>query len=72
MVLRWAEARYDALHKDLPFHDGTFTSWGKERTNRTPFHYRDGVRIWVSKFDLTPDDNFLGDTADTDQDGSES
>lgn len=59
MALAWARATYDAAHKELPFHDGLFRSWGKERTERTPYRYDEGVRLWVSRYDLTPDDDFL-------------
>lgn len=54
-----AEAKYEALHKERPYHDGRFTSWGKTRTERHPYHFREGVTIWVDPRDLTPDDNFL-------------
>jgi hypothetical protein len=60
MALASAEATYDDLHKDLPFHDGTFKSWAPERSKQAPFHYRDGVSIWVTSIDLTPEDDFLG------------
>ena len=59
MALAAANRRYDALHKSRPYHDGTFTVWTKEPTEQTPFHARDGVRIWVSRHDLTPEDDFL-------------
>jgi hypothetical protein len=59
MALASAEAKYDELHKDLPFHDGTFSNWAPERSSQTPFHYRDGVSLWVANIDLTPDDDFL-------------
>lgn len=52
-------AKYEALHSDLPFHDGTFTRWGKERTADTRFHYTEGVTVWVSDVDYSPDDDFL-------------
>lgn len=60
MQLAAVNAMYDDLHADRPFHDGTFTFWGEKRTGMTPFHYREGVAIWLSKADLTPDDDFLG------------
>lgn len=59
MAAQAANRQYDALHEAKPFHDGTFTVWTKERSEATPFHYRDGVTIWVSPDDLTPDDDFL-------------
>lgn len=54
------EARYNDLHREQPYHDGTFTHWTEKRTERTPFHYRDGVSLWLSPTDDTPDDDFLG------------
>jgi hypothetical protein len=61
MALASANATYDELHEGMPYHDGRFKSWAKERGEQTPFHYRDGVTIWVASADLTPDDDFLGD-----------
>ena len=55
-----AQRLYHLMHKDKPFHDGWFTSWAKEPSRSHPFHFEDGVSIWVSSVDLTPDDNFLG------------
>ncbi len=55
-----AEWRYDAIHEDEPYHDGTFKNFSAVRTIDTPYHYRDGVNVWVAKHDLTPDDDFLG------------
>ena len=55
-----AERAYDELHKAKPFHDGIFKNWSPEWTPETQYHYRDGVTIWVSQHDLTPDDDFLG------------
>jgi hypothetical protein len=59
MALASAEAKYEELHKVLAFHDGTFTNWSADRSSQTPFHYRDGVSLWVANIDLTPDDEFL-------------
>lgn len=58
-MLAFANWRYDQLHEKQPFHDGTFTRWSDTRSMRTPYHYRDGVRVWVSAHDLNPDDDFL-------------
>lgn len=55
-----ASWRYEQLHKDVPYHDGTFKSWARERSSSHPYHFRDGVRIWVAPEDLAPDDDFLG------------
>lgn len=57
-----ADWKYDQLHEERPFHDGSFEKsklWTKERTEATPFHYKDGVTILVSTTDLTPDSDFL-------------
>ena len=64
MVQGYAEAKYDELHKAAPYHDGTFTKWGRERSKKTPYHYRDGVKIWVADTDLSPHDHFLGGAKD--------
>lgn len=55
-----ANALYDKRHDALPFHDGTFESWAKHRTPSHPYHFRDGVTVWVHTEDLAPDDDFLG------------
>lgn len=59
-----ANWRYDQIHEDRPYHDGTFTDFSEHRTLSTPYHYRDGVTVWVSEQDLTPDDNFLTQRAE--------
>lgn len=51
---------YDELHKDRPWHDGTEAIWAAEYSKVTPWHYRDGVSIYLAKFDENPDDDFLG------------
>lgn len=61
MALAAANGRYDDLHKEQPYHDGTFTFWAKDRSRAFPYHYRDGVSIWVTREDLSPDDDFLED-----------
>lgn len=47
------------LHEALPYHDGQYRNWGKERTASTPYRYDDGVTIWVANYDVDPDDKFL-------------
>lgn len=68
MDLAAAEWRYEQLHKDRPFHDGTFPTdrrkWAKERSLKRPYHYRDGVKLWISDVDHAPHDHFLGDAKD--------
>ena len=59
-----AQAKYAEMHEALPFHDGTFKSWSKERTASHPYHHSDGVTIWVAESDLTPHDHFLGGAKD--------
>lgn len=59
MELQAAHWRYGELHKDEPFHDGTFTSWSGTRSLAHPYNYADGVTISVSPMDLNPDDDFL-------------
>lgn len=51
---KWSEKREDA-----PFHSGNEQGWAKSFSTRTPFHFRDGVRVWVSPHDLTPGDTFI-------------
>lgn len=51
--------RYEQAHKQLKYHDGTFKAWSAERSPQFPFHFNDGVRIWVSQENHTPDDKFL-------------
>lgn len=59
MQQQMAQRRWDLLHEKAPYHDGTFTLWSDKPTPVCPFHYSDGVTIWVSPDDLTPDDDFL-------------
>lgn len=54
-----AEWRYDQLHEDAPFHDGTFANWSEKRTKDAPYHYRDGVNVWVAPTDLGLGGRFL-------------
>lgn len=60
MARQAANETYDDLHKSRPYHDGQFENWGQERSERFPFHARDGVTIGVADRDLAPDDYFLG------------
>lgn len=59
MALSYAEWKYEQLHKDRPYHDGSFQTWGKEQTEVTPFRYDAGVRVWVAPKDHDPSDDFL-------------
>lgn len=55
-----ANRRYDALHEKQPFHDGTFSRWSEKATAATPYHFHDGVTVYVAETDLNPNDDFLG------------
>lgn len=54
-----AERIYEHLHEDAKFHDGSFASWSKEFSTRTPYRYDDGVQIWMAEVDVQPWDDFL-------------
>jgi len=58
-----ANRRYERLHEALPYHDGTFSSWAKNPSREHPYHFKDGVTVWVAPEDLTPDDDFLSGRA---------
>lgn len=53
-----ARAMYELRHKDQPFTDGE-GSWAAERSAAHPYHFNDGVHIWVAPVDLNPEDRFL-------------
>ena len=57
-----AVARYERLHEDLPYHDGTFSSWRKKPDDEHPYHFQWGVSVWVAEKDWSPDDDFLSNT----------
>lgn len=59
-MLAVAERMYDELHKDRPWHDGTETVWAEKFSQMTPWHYRDGVSLYLAKTDENPEDRFLG------------
>lgn len=59
MQLKGAERLYGLLHEEQPFHDGSFRSWAKSPSTSHPFHYLDGVSIWLSPTELDADDDFL-------------
>lgn len=59
MQLRAAERLYGLLHEDAPYHDGSFVRWAKKPSREYPFHYLDGVSIWIAPEDSNPDDDFL-------------
>jgi len=53
-----ARAAYERLHEEMPFHDGTFTRWGKTRSASFPYGHSDGVEVGVADEDLAPWDEF--------------
>lgn len=53
-----ADRAYEALHEKRPFHDGTFTSWVAEASRSHPYHFRDGVTVYVADEDAAPWDEF--------------
>lgn len=53
-----AEAAYGALHEEKPWHDGTYTSWAKNRSASHPYRFDMGVTIGVADHDLAPWDQF--------------
>ncbi|MCW2496398.1 hypothetical protein [Jatrophihabitans sp.] len=61
-----AVSKYQELHKDAPFHDGTFANWSSSRHAETPYHFTDGVSIVVSESDSQPDDKFHGNRPEED------
>lgn len=67
MVVCWpsaqlaaAQALYADQHMERPYHDGSFQSWSKERTRAYPFHYRDGVSMYLAPIEMDPDNQWLG------------
>lgn len=54
-----ADRLYGEKHKDKPFTNRAETRWAEKPDPQTPFHFRDGVRIFVAPVDLDPDDHFL-------------
>jgi hypothetical protein len=58
MALAEANRQYDEAHNGL-FHDGTFTTWAPKQTPFTPYSPRDGVSLWLSSVDHSPDEDFL-------------
>lgn len=50
---------YARMHEAKPFHDGTGAIWAESPSWITPFHFQDGVRIYLAETDENPDDDFL-------------
>lgn len=53
-----AAASYAKLHEKEPYHNGSFTSWSKDRGPSHPYHFNEGVSIGVADENLTPWDKF--------------
>lgn len=57
-----ASVAYEALHgASAAWHDGTFTSWAKDRSPEHPYPASAGMSIGVAKRDLAPHDLFTTD-----------
>ena len=56
-----AERMYEKLHEDKPWHDGKFQIWGEKYSSITPWHYKDGVTIYLARTNENPDDKFTTD-----------
>lgn len=54
-----ATRRYELLHEQLPYHDGTFDNWSKHYSADTPYRFDDGVTIWVAPIDYGSGGDFL-------------
>ncbi len=63
MAAKAAANLYQQMHKDRPFHDGTFPKdphgWSESASRATPYHFMDGVSFYATPRDLSPDDDFL-------------
>lgn len=65
MQLAAAQARYQRLHAERAYHDGSrnedgsFASWAKEPSANFPYHWTDGTSIWLAPFDLGLGGDFL-------------
>lgn len=53
-----ADRAYERIHEKRPFHDGTFKSWAEEASESHPYHFRDGVTVYVADEDQAPWDEF--------------
>lgn len=72
-----AQRRFNRLHSEKPWHDGSMTNWTEKPTDETPFNYEDGTAIWLSERDLGLGGDFLqqgsvaeqsvGDVGESDQ-----
>lgn len=56
MELAAADRRYRALHEEMSYHNGTFDDWAKKASKSHPYHFMDGVRLYVSETEDTSED----------------
>lgn len=54
-----AQAKYAQKREGNEWHDGSFKSWRKERSDSHPYKYTFGTKIWVSETDLGLGGDFL-------------
>lgn len=62
METQAALARFERLHADAPWHDGTFESWAENPSLSHPYHFSHGVTVWVADTDLGLGGDFLTST----------
>lgn len=60
MAREAAEARFQRLHKDRPWHDGSLERWAEEPSAEFPYHFSHGTTVWVSLEDHGEGGDFLG------------
>lgn len=54
-----AQRWFEEIHRDKPFHDGSFDRWSEKWSPGFPFHYSDGTTVWISKEELGLGGDFL-------------
>lgn len=59
MQLEAARTRYQLLHEERPYHDGSRANWAKEPSLEFPFHFTDGASISLAEEDLGLGGDFL-------------
>lgn len=59
MQLKAAQRRYDEIHKDAAYHDGSFQNWAEKPSLDYPFKYNDGVTIWLSSEPGSDEEDWL-------------
>lgn len=57
------QAKFERLHKDRPWHDGSFpedlSKWAAQPSAKHPFHFSHGTTVWVSLEDHGEGGDFL-------------